>query len=84
MIMKLDELSGLIRVQIVRHSDGIPERFVFQKVTVKKQQTTKKHENYPVCNELTCGLVDESTGSLTVKFRLYYMVLWGCRIHNPR
>ena len=44
MIMKLDELSGLIRVQIVRHSDGIPERFFFQKVTVKKQQTVKKHE----------------------------------------
>ena len=29
----------------------------FQKVTFQKnQQTTKKHENYPVCNELIHGL----------------------------
>ena len=36
-----DKSSGLIRIQTVSHSDGIPERFLFLKLILKM---TKKHE----------------------------------------
>ena len=40
-------MSGLIWIQTISHSDGIPER-IFEKVDFEKnQQTTKKLENYP-------------------------------------
>ena len=46
----LDKASVLIWIQMVRHSDNVPERFVFEKVSfVKSQQTTrnKRMKNYP-------------------------------------
>ena len=44
----------------------------FQKVNFEKnQQTTKKHKNYPVCNELTsCLSVSEGFKESAEKFRL--------------
>ena len=40
-------MLGLIWIQSVWHSDGIPERSLEIVEFEKNQQTTKKHENFP-------------------------------------
>ena len=41
-------MSGLIWVQIIWHSDSVPE-IIFEKVNFESQQTTKKnHEKLPI------------------------------------
>ena len=47
-------MSGLIWIQTVWHSDGIPERF-FVKVNFLKKihRQQKSMQNYPACKELT-------------------------------
>ena len=43
-----NKTSGLIWIQTVCHSDGIPER----KKSLKKIQTTKSMQTYPACKDL--------------------------------
>ena len=40
-------MSGLIWIQTVLHSDGIPERFFLKKLIKKYPQTTKKRAKTP-------------------------------------
>ena len=42
-----DKMSGLIWIQTVWHSYGIPERFFLKKLMFKKIQMTKKHAKVP-------------------------------------
>ena len=46
--MRPDKTSGVMGIQ----TDRIPER-IFRNLKKKSQQTTKKHEKYPVGKELT-------------------------------
>ena len=40
-------MSGLIVIQSVWHSDGIPERILKKMILKKNQQTTKNMQIYP-------------------------------------
>ena len=46
-------MSGLIRIQTVLHSDGIPERFFFKLILKKVSRQQKSMKNYPVGKELS-------------------------------
>ena len=49
-----DKMSGLIFIQTVWHSDGIPARFILKKLILKKKihRRQKSMQNYPACKEL--------------------------------
>ena len=44
-------MSGLILVQTVCHSDGIPERYIFENVNFE-EENQKSMQNYPAYKEL--------------------------------
>ena len=50
-------MSGLILIQTVTHSDGIPEIFFWKVYFEKSQQMTKINTNYPDCKESICPYI---------------------------
>ena len=49
--------SGLIWIQTVWHSDGIPERLFLQKLILKIHKQQKSMQNYPACKELVLSKI---------------------------
>ena len=46
-------MADLIWIQIVWHSDSVPERILLEKLILQRsQQKTKSMKNYPACIEL--------------------------------
>ena len=46
------KMSGLIWVQTVCHSGGIPARFIFERLIFFNLQTTKKHRKFPIMQKI--------------------------------